>query len=526
MKAEATDNRRIRMIIWVLILEVLSFSFLNWKFGGMHLDSDDSAELRLGEVLSREGGVLSDNWYYSTELRVLYSQLVTSNVFRFRSGWRTVRVISTAILLSFLVASFLYLCRSLNLGNRLVLLAPLILWPFSRTYLDIVLFGTYYVAPISIIFITLGLCLNRNVKGRNIRLIVLATLSLLSGMGGIRMPVICAVPILIRSSAALLPKIRSEKGVDSWPLITATVTMAATFLGYRINLGMLSRRYSVMSWSAIDPQIPGPGELVILARESLRALGVLGFPGPTKRIMNVLMRVMYCIVLFMDLRMLRKWKELSQEEQILLSFFAVSFLTTISGPLLTTQGYADRYLLMPFMGILVAVAIYFEHYPPKSSSGRRICAFMRSVVLLAGISYLRWFVTEDKLADKRPAFEYILDSGMSFGFGDWDTSDVLTEMSDGRVRTCKITNFKNPDIWHWLMEKDFTKYAHDGPIFLIMDNDRLTFSGDIGHVNGEWKREDLGYLDRGEIVFSDERYTVWRYESIEAFSRATGQEIA
>ena len=113
-----------------------------------------------------------------------------------------------------------------------------------------------------------------------------------------------------------------------------------------------------------------------------------------------------------------------------------------------------------------------------------------------------------------------------FGFGDWDTSDVLTEMSDGRVRTCKITNFKNPDIWHWLMEKDFTKYAHDGPIFLIMDNDRLTFSGDIGHVNGEWKREDLGYLGRGEIVFSDERYTVWRYESIEAFSRATGQEIA
>ncbi len=39
------------------------------KCGTYFIDADMSSELVLARQLSREGGILSKNWYYSSELR-------------------------------------------------------------------------------------------------------------------------------------------------------------------------------------------------------------------------------------------------------------------------------------------------------------------------------------------------------------------------------------------------------------------------------------------------------------------------
>ena len=39
------------------------------------IDSDDSSELILGHLLASENCLLSKNWYYSTELRVVNTQI-------------------------------------------------------------------------------------------------------------------------------------------------------------------------------------------------------------------------------------------------------------------------------------------------------------------------------------------------------------------------------------------------------------------------------------------------------------------
>ena len=49
---------------------------LMWRFGRSLLDSDMASEMVLADLLNREGGVLSQNWYYSTELRVFCQQLL------------------------------------------------------------------------------------------------------------------------------------------------------------------------------------------------------------------------------------------------------------------------------------------------------------------------------------------------------------------------------------------------------------------------------------------------------------------
>lgn len=46
------------------------------------LDADMASEQLLANLLAQEGGVMSTNWYYSTELRVLNTQLVMVPLFR------------------------------------------------------------------------------------------------------------------------------------------------------------------------------------------------------------------------------------------------------------------------------------------------------------------------------------------------------------------------------------------------------------------------------------------------------------
>ena len=174
----------------LLMAEIALMVYMTWQYGAQWLDSDDSAEMILAELLSREGGILSKNWYYSTELRVLNTQLVMAPLFCLFSDWRVVRSVGTGILLVILLSSYLFLCRSVGLGKSLIYLAPLIVWPFSWVYLDFVLYGLYYIPHLAIIFISLGLCLNTSSK-QTLRTLALTVLSFVAGLGGIRMVAVC-----------------------------------------------------------------------------------------------------------------------------------------------------------------------------------------------------------------------------------------------------------------------------------------------------------------------------------------------
>ena len=161
------DNRKVFLAI-LLIAEILLIVYMAWHWGNNHLCSDNTAELVLAELLNREGGILSKNWYYSTELRVLNTQLVMAPLFSFFSDWHVIRAVGTGILLVILLLSWIFLCRSLSLGKYLIYLSPLILWPFSGMYMGFVLFGLYYIPHLVILFISLGLCLNNFQKLKNL----------------------------------------------------------------------------------------------------------------------------------------------------------------------------------------------------------------------------------------------------------------------------------------------------------------------------------------------------------------------
>lgn len=507
----------------LLMAEIALMVYMTWQYGAQWLDSDDSAELILAELFSREGGILSKNWYYSTELRVLNTQLVMAPLFCLFSDWRVVRTVGTGILLVILLLSFFFLCRSLKLGKKLIFFAPLIVWPFSREYIQFVLYGLFYIPHLVIIFLTLALCLNNSPRLNSLRNFALVLISFIAGVGGIRLVVVCYLPLLAATLTSLFPSIRSNNLITKSFLFRSLFAAAAAVAGFLVNCKILVQSYSFVTMVPGRLGLPNWEKLPPIIKSIPRMMGAIT---PNRSIIIVVLMLLLCLVIaLMILRFFKHWKSLHQETQVLLLYFLFSFSITVVAPVISTQGWSTRYMLLPGIGFIVILAAYTDHFKSTGSIRKILCIFILAAELCSGINQYYCFASMKQLPEKNPAFSYILNSGLRFGFGDWDTSDVLTELSNGRIHLCKIGSFKRMDAWYWLMEKDFQKYAKGEPVFLILANKRFSYHGGVPHVWGKWEKKDLTYLDSGKVVFRDQDYTVWKYESYEQFEALVGKKF-
>lgn len=196
---------RIRIEVFLFLLAVAFSAVVTWNTSLNFIDSDASSELVLANHLHQTGQVLSKDWYYSTELRALNTQLVYAPLFGLFSDWRMVRFVGTMILQGALLASYGLLCHALDYGKKAFWYGgALLLLPISVAYGRIVLYQTYYIPHIAISFalvaliilLAKGKCSER--RGfKSVSLIGLHVLSFLSGVGGIRQIAVTHVPLCL-----------------------------------------------------------------------------------------------------------------------------------------------------------------------------------------------------------------------------------------------------------------------------------------------------------------------------------------
>ncbi len=93
--------------VLVLVLLILNVWAINHNYINF-IDSDDASELILARQLVTEGNIISKNWHYSTELRVLNTQLVYMFLFLFTSSFKIVRILGQTVLSCLLLASYYF----------------------------------------------------------------------------------------------------------------------------------------------------------------------------------------------------------------------------------------------------------------------------------------------------------------------------------------------------------------------------------------------------------------------------------
>ena len=178
------------------------------------INADDAGELILSSLLSKEHGIVSKNWYYSTELRVLNTQLVFAPLFFFIQNWHVVRVIGAMVLLLILILSAVFMCCGLGMRQGALMIAALMCMPISTEYYQFVIERSYYIPHIATMFATLGmmfrLCRERQRRemryhckriGLDLKQIVFCLLSSLlalgTGLGGPRLILLFYLPLFM-----------------------------------------------------------------------------------------------------------------------------------------------------------------------------------------------------------------------------------------------------------------------------------------------------------------------------------------
>ena len=113
-------------------------------YGAHNLNADDSSEMVLAAQLNEEGKFLSENWLYSTELRVISPVPLYQLGLRLFDSWHAARTFAQAIVLLGIAASGLFLVRQAGVQTSAPLVTAILLLPFSFEYTYIMLLGCYY----------------------------------------------------------------------------------------------------------------------------------------------------------------------------------------------------------------------------------------------------------------------------------------------------------------------------------------------------------------------------------------------
>ncbi|MCR5209639.1 MAG: hypothetical protein K6C99_05480 [Lachnospiraceae bacterium] len=525
-KINVKNERRIKIsVIGMLILIVLSlvsYGIFMYKYGANFLDSDAAAEMILSNLLSKEGGVLSRSWYYSSELRVLNTQLIFSFLFHIFNNWKIVRITGGILLLIILCTSALFLGKSIKMTHfETSMFALVMLLPVSDLYLEFVMAWSYYIPHIVISFVTIALLLfaiNHEKKtvvfsGLN------CILALIAGMGGWRQLINLYIPLVIVAGWLYIDtnftlKNDIKKNIYKTDILRLLIINCFLFLsatiGFLINSTVLRKNYEFKRMGSVWFTDFSSERMINMLSAVLHMFGY--DQGKATSFSSIKNGVCFLIVLLgiIAVRDILKNKIYSIEEDIIARYLTAAFVIMLLIEVFSDALIADRYII-PISVFIVPVIIIFlkRRYENINQSKEKKTILLLSFlffVIVSGCSLYNYCFSDfRKETEYNQITESLLEQGYDKGFGTFWNGDVFTELSNGKIEMycwdSDISNVKAPDdIYKWLQKKSHVNELPSGKVFCILSADER---------NSELAKK----INAGIAIYESEEYTVWGYES-------------
>lgn len=519
---ESRSSRFLKLIS-CLFLSVCYFVAVYSVLKGSYTNSDDASELILGKLLADEGGILSKNWYYSTELRVLNTNLIYSLFFRLTDNWHLVRVLSSAVLYGLLLCSYFLMCKAYGIGKYAWLFSAMLVLPISEDYYLFVINGLYYIPHIAITFTTLAL-LGFFLEQHGWRMYLIAAvslfLSLLAGMGGARQLLILYLPMVIAS--VILFAIYNKEQKARRFLIGAVLSFCGSVIGFQINTNILFKEYTFQKWEVhFSPlKISRAEELIngLLNEYGFSTGDIFSF----SLIRNTVAAVWMILTLYAMIRAIVNRKDQSFGHTAFSIFCATVFSVFILLYFFTDMRYEDRYWIpITVLSIpLLAGLVNSAHSRKSIVSGCAVflilvCCFCAVDVYKADV--YRKLPSKFQTAEQRQICQAAVNEGYSAGYASFWNANVLTELSNGQIdmhtmcdtgwdkSTQSLMAVQDVDqIFTWLQLKRHAAEHPEGKVFLLLSVSE--------NEKNNWKQNLL----ESDIFYSSESYVAYGYESYEA----------
>ncbi len=520
-------------------------------YGRAILDSDLAGEMVLANLLNKEHSIISKEWFYSTELRVFESQwfyrlglLISPN------NWHVARVIATMLMLAIFAALVIIAARMLGLGKWGIWAAAILLCPCGRFWFVYSLYGTYYLIYSFFSLMTVigiaGIVKSRKaISPKNVGFYVLGSFAgLASGLNGIKQFILFFAPLLIATFIMLIvsafekrDSIKSEKdiiavcGKEVRIFVSALVFSCFNLLGFLINSHVLKNHYSFSEFGMTTWSSEGKDRLYNLFIDYVSLFGyekgfkVLSVKGLLSGVGLIFGFLAVAVLIYLGGR----FKKLGLAERfiLLINVCTLGFCSVVFCFIELYQNYYwlyQEYYWLPLRTFAVFAILIAIRFAVRESGLQLKILPIVCAVLAAGLvtavsknTLLNAVENPQVHCGYEEAADFLVENGLTKGYAMLWSSNVLRELSSGKIETWNIASPDAYVLHKWLQEKSHLDTMPEGKVFFIMSSDPYQL--------GEAYKDSLFIQgDNCEEVFNKDNIHIYVFDSAESF-RSSGMEL-
>ena len=527
---EKRSDRFFRLFPWVWLVAAYCITMLVLCLHGRnYIDSDMSSEMVLANLLNQEGGLLSTNWWYSTELRVFCLQpFYRVGLLLFPHDWYAARMLGQGLCMLLLVAVYLYAWRGMGFRSSGAWSAGALVCPFGTWYLWYGPFGGYYLPHMIWILLSFGAILHLTRAEKAKQWIVPAALlvfsSAASGLNGIKglmefyLPMLAAATVAAGLQWHLHPDRLPRRALRQLGAAAGAAVIAAG--GYLFNSVVLSvnhsfSNYNDRSWTnlSIETLLDKWADFLTLFGYPVDSL--LNGGGPLFSLMGILAAFSLLTAgafVFSLIRLLLRWRELDEQRILPLLMGAICL---VQGLIFSCTGRpgdtnASYWLtVVPFVFLTLQMEGETEHFRlrfTRRAAGLAFCVCIAATSVSACMQFFQHgFQTNPHLAE---VCDWLEDEGYTQGYATFWNGNVLTEWSDGQIEMWVTNNFNTLEPYEWLQKTSHVQ-PPEGPVFLLTTMEELQSM----NLTQLYWWSDVVYEDGEEIADRNKHYVVMAYDS-------------
>lgn len=483
------------------------------------MHSDMSAEVILSKLLSEEGGILSPNWFYSTEIRVVYTQLIMTPLFWIFSDYGTVKLISLIIFDVLLAVVFYFTAKEFGLkGAYLYLAMALLVAPLSNEYLDMLLLGNFYTSQVICTYLVLKFFHRKPSEKKAYNLLragVLWIAALILGLSGLRYLASLYLPLLAAVCFSYGFDDKAERGKNLFSkLVLSGGMLVFAGIGFLINKFVLAAHYTFDTQAvAFVPLSEVPDRFMTSVKLMLELFGYRETAAVTPLgIVNVVKFAFFIFVIYAVVYLTKhRYEILDDKQRLFLYYFYALFLINWYMLVFTDVLQQYRYWLPVYVIAVILVGIYLQKAKEKTEFIKPVLTLLAVLAVLASLYGELWQDTKYNDCEKRYGYmEFLEENEYTFGYATFWNASVTEYLSNGDI---EVGNLGGKDgvsaPYEWLTPKYYYQEGyHTGKTFLLLavTEEPALFNGDITVMQDAVK------------VYEDEYYVIYEGEGMYLFS--------
>lgn len=493
------------------------------------VDSDLASEMILSDLLNKEGTIISHNWFYSTELKVVNLQWFYRLGLRiFPNDWHLARTFGMAITLALFAAAMLFFVKCAGLGRAGLWMVGTLLWPFGQHYLVYAIYGGYYLVYTFFYMLVLALVLrslNADKKHCALQWVLACVITAVAGMNGVKQLMVFHAPLCLAAAILLVLALHSC-GKTNWKaaldasrkevrlFAASLVTAVAAAAGYFVSNAVLSRMYDFKSynfivWNRDEDWFTLDRILMDFFHEFgyENGSGVFHFGG----IAAAVGLLLGCWMFFCIVRLLLRLDKLERNDKLLVLLLVA--MLAVCGVAYTY--FHEYYLYFWLMNMPVAIAVMAVEIKTEDfhilGARQLLGVGLAACFTLCAVSTVRQEQEHPYLAHKglNTAAEWLVDNGYTQGYSTFWNGNAMTELTSGKLEVWTLQSLDRDDVPNWLQPKSHLTTDPEHP-FLLIDTET------------DGPAENAKLIQYGDCteVYNDGRYVIYDFADADALHAA------